>query len=82
MTLYQILATNTYSLFYYDFLKFLANGVLSSTTILENVKQQISNFSYLLICARAIILVFVHFLLKGRGGRNFWIIWFFLWGRG
>jgi hypothetical protein len=64
MTLYQILATNTYSLFYYDFLKFLANGVLSSTTILENVKQQISNFSYLLICARAIILVFVHFLLK------------------
>jgi hypothetical protein len=35
MTLYQILVTNTYWLFYYDFLKFLANGVLSTTTILE-----------------------------------------------
>jgi hypothetical protein len=35
MTLYQILATNAYWLFYCDFLKFLANGVLSITTILE-----------------------------------------------
>jgi hypothetical protein len=35
MTLYQISVTNTYWLLYYDFLKFLANGVLSTTTILE-----------------------------------------------
>jgi hypothetical protein len=35
MTVYQIVATNTYWTFYYDFLKFLANGVLSTTTILE-----------------------------------------------
>jgi hypothetical protein len=34
---------------------------------LKNVKQQISNFSYLLLCARAIILEFGNFLLKGRG---------------
>jgi hypothetical protein len=26
MTLYQVLATNTYWVFYYDFLKFMANG--------------------------------------------------------
>jgi hypothetical protein len=35
MALYQILVTNTYWLFYCDFLKFLAKGVLSTTTILE-----------------------------------------------
>jgi hypothetical protein len=33
MTLYQMLATNTYWLLYCDFLKFLANGVLSTTTV-------------------------------------------------
>jgi hypothetical protein len=38
---------------------------------LKNIKQQISNFSYLLLCARAIILEFGNFLLKGKGGRNF-----------
>jgi hypothetical protein len=65
MTLYQILATNNYWLFYCDFLKVLANGVLSTTTILENIKQHISNFLYLLLCARAIILEFGNFLLKG-----------------
>jgi hypothetical protein len=42
MTLYQILATNTYWLFYCDFLKFLAKGVLSTTTILE--KCQTTDF--------------------------------------
>jgi hypothetical protein len=82
MTLYQILATNTYWLFYCDFLRFLAKGVLSTTTILENIKQQISNFSCLLLCARAIILEFGNFFLKGRGGRNSWIRWPFSWGRG
>jgi hypothetical protein len=41
---------------------------------LKNVKQQISNFSYLLLCARVVILEFGNFLLKGRGGRNSWII--------
>jgi hypothetical protein len=35
MTLYQVLATNTYWSFVCDFLKFLAIGVLSTTTILE-----------------------------------------------
>jgi hypothetical protein len=49
---------------------------------LKNIKQQISNFSYLLLCAREIILEFRNFLLKGRGGRNFWIIWSFPWVRG
>jgi hypothetical protein len=68
MTLYQILATNTYWSFYCDFLKFLAKGVLSTTTILEkNVKQQLSNFSYLLLCARAIILEFGNFCLREKG---------------
>jgi hypothetical protein len=33
---------------------------------LKNVKQPISNFSYLLLCARAIILKFGNFLLKGK----------------
>jgi hypothetical protein len=66
MILYKLSATNTYYLFCYDFLKFLAKGVLSTITILENIKQQISNFSYLLLCARAIILKFGNFLLKGK----------------
>jgi hypothetical protein len=35
MTLYQVLVTDTYLLFYCDFLKFLAIGVLPTTTILE-----------------------------------------------
>jgi hypothetical protein len=38
---------------------------------LKNIKQQISKFSYLLLCARAIILEFGNFLFKGKGGRNF-----------
>jgi hypothetical protein len=42
MTLYQILATNTYWLFYCHFPKFLAKGVLSITTILE--KCQTTDF--------------------------------------
>jgi hypothetical protein len=46
MTLYQILATNTYWLFYCDFLKFLANGVLSTTSILE--KCQTIDFLFFL----------------------------------
>jgi hypothetical protein len=32
---------------------------------LKNIKQLISDFSYLLLCARAIILKFGIFLLKG-----------------
>jgi hypothetical protein len=82
MTLYQVLATITYWSFFCDFLKFLAKGVLSTTTILENVKQQISNFSYLLLCARSIILEFGNFLLREKGDRNFWSIWPSSWGRG
>jgi hypothetical protein len=35
MTLYQVLAINIYWSFFYDFLKFLAIGVLSTITILE-----------------------------------------------
>jgi hypothetical protein len=49
-----------------DFLKFLAKGVPSTISILENIKQHISKFSYLLACARAIILEFGNFLLKER----------------
>jgi hypothetical protein len=39
-------------------------------------------FSYLLLCARAIILEFGNFLLMGKGGKNSWNIWPFSWGRG
>jgi hypothetical protein len=67
MTLHQILATNTYWLFYYDFLKFLAKGVLLLPLYLKNAKQHISNFFYLLLCARAIILEFGKFFLKRKG---------------
>jgi hypothetical protein len=67
MTVYQVLATNTYWVFYYDFLKFLAKGCFLLPLYLKNVKQQISNFFYLLLCARAIILEFGNFLLKGKG---------------
>jgi hypothetical protein len=35
MTLYKFLAINTYQSFYYDFPKFLAKGVLSTTTKFE-----------------------------------------------
>jgi hypothetical protein len=42
MTLYQILANNTYLFFYCDFLKFLAKGVLSTTTILEKCQTTYS----------------------------------------
>jgi hypothetical protein len=42
MTLYQVLATDTYWSFYCDFLKFLAIVVLSTTTILE--KCQTTDF--------------------------------------
>jgi hypothetical protein len=79
MTLYQVLATNTYLIFYYDFLNFLAKGCFLLPLYLKNVKQQISIFFYLLLCARAIILEFDNFLLKGKGGRSSWIIWPFSW---
>jgi hypothetical protein len=83
MTLYQTLAPNTYWLFYCDFLKFFwPKGCFLLPLYLKNVKQQISKFPYLLLCARAIILEFGNFLLKGRGGRKSWITWPFLWGRG
>jgi hypothetical protein len=42
MVLYKFSATSTYLLFYYDFLKFLAKGVLSTTIILE--KYQTTDF--------------------------------------
>jgi hypothetical protein len=45
MTLHKFIAINTYELFYYDFPKFLAKWVLSTTTIFENIKQQIFDFS-------------------------------------
>jgi hypothetical protein len=41
MTVYQILATNTYWLFYCDFLKFLANVVFSTTTVLEKCQTTV-----------------------------------------
>jgi hypothetical protein len=49
---------------------------------LKNIKQQISKFFYLLLCARTIILEFGNFLLKGKGGRISWIMGPFSWGRG
>jgi hypothetical protein len=75
MTLYKFLAINIYLLFCYDFLKFLAKGVLSTTTILEKYQTTDSNFSYLLLCARAIIRKFGIFLLKGRVVGIIWIKW-------
>jgi hypothetical protein len=45
MTWHNFVAINTYQLFYYDFLKFLAKGVLCTTTIFEKIKQQIYDFS-------------------------------------
>jgi hypothetical protein len=42
MTLYQVLAINTYWSFFCDFLKFLAIGVLSTITIVE--KCQTTDF--------------------------------------
>jgi hypothetical protein len=82
MTLYQVLPNDIYWSFYCDFLKFWGLVVLPTTTIVGNVKQHISIFSYLLLCARAIILKFGNFLLRGKGGRNSWSIWSFSWGRG
>jgi hypothetical protein len=46
MTSYKFSATNIYYLFYYDFLKFLAKGVPSTTTILE--KYQTTDFQFFL----------------------------------
>jgi hypothetical protein len=40
MVLYKLSATNTYYLFYYDFLKFLAKGVLSTTTIVGGMLRR------------------------------------------
>jgi hypothetical protein len=82
MTLYKFLAINTYFLFCYDFLKFLGKGVLSTTTIIEKYQTRDSNFSYLLLCARAIILKFCIFLLKGRVVGIIWIKWPFSWSIG
>jgi hypothetical protein len=42
MTLYKFLAIDTYQLFCYDFSKFLAKGVLFTTTIFE--KYQTTDF--------------------------------------
>jgi hypothetical protein len=46
MSLYQVLATDTFWSFYCDFLKFLAIVVLSATTILE--KCQTTDFLFFL----------------------------------
>jgi hypothetical protein len=62
MTMYKVSAANTYWLFYYDFLK----GCFLLPLYLKNIKQQISNFSYLFLCARAIILKIGSFLLMGK----------------
>jgi hypothetical protein len=42
---------------------------------LKNIKQQILIFSYLLLCARAIILKFGNLLLKGKVVGIIWIKW-------
>jgi hypothetical protein len=82
MTLYHSLATDTYWSFYGDFLRFLAIGVLSTTIILEKCQTTyFLIFFYLFLCARAINLEIGNFLLRGKGGINFWNIWPFSWGR-
>jgi hypothetical protein len=58
MTLYHVLATDTYWSFYCDFLKVLGLVVLSTTTILEKCQTTDFLIIYLLLCARAIILEF------------------------
>jgi hypothetical protein len=47
---------------------------------LKNIKQQSSNFSYLLLCARAIILKFGNFFLKGKVVGISWIVTPGFWG--
>jgi hypothetical protein len=46
MTLYKFLAINNYQLFCYDFPRFLAKGVLSTSTIFE--KYQTIDFQFFL----------------------------------
>ena len=82
LTLSKFLAINTYQLFCYDFLKFLAKGCFLLPLYLKNIRQQISNFSYLLLCARAIILKIGNFLLKGKVVGISWTKWPFSWSRG
>jgi hypothetical protein len=82
VTLYQVLATDTYWSFYCYFLKFLAIVVLSTTTMLE--KCQTTDF---LIFLSSSLCKSNHsrdwqLLPKGKGGRNSWNIWPFSWGRG
>jgi hypothetical protein len=68
MTLYQVLANDTYCSFYCDFLKFLGLVVLSTTTILE--KCQTTDFLFFFLSSSLrksnhsrIWLIF----LKGKG---------------
>jgi hypothetical protein len=67
MTLYQVLANDTYWSFYCDFLKVLGLVVLSTTTILE--KCQTTNF-----------LIFLSSSLRKSNHSRIWLI--FLKGKG
>ena len=57
------------------FPSFQPKGCFLLPLYLTNIKQQISNFPYLLLCARAIIRKFGIFLLKGRVVGIIWIKW-------
>jgi hypothetical protein len=75
MTLHKFQAINTYQLFYYDFPKFLAKGVLSTTTIFG--KYQTTDFLFFLasILCKSNHLKFGIFLLKGKVVGIIWIKW-------
>jgi hypothetical protein len=78
---YKVSATNTYLLFCYDFLKFLAKWVLSTTTILE--KYQTTDFKFFLssLCKSNHSEIWQLFA-KGRVVGIIWIKWPFSWSIG
>jgi hypothetical protein len=81
MTLYQVLANDTYWSLYCDFLKFLGLVVLSTTTILE--KCQTTDFLIFISSSLSKSNHFRiwHFFSKGRGGSISWNICPFSWNR-
>jgi hypothetical protein len=65
MILYQVLDTDTYWSFYYDFLKFLGLVVLSTTTILE--KCQTTDFLFFSSLRKSNHSRIWLIVLKGKG---------------
>jgi hypothetical protein len=74
MTLYKFLAIYTYELFCYDFLKFLAKGVLSTTTIFEKISNnRFLVFPSFYFVQEQSLLNFGIFLFKGKVVGIIWI---------